>query len=113
MTACPECPFRRTSAPGYLGSASYDPDAFINPHWYSDLRLPCHMRVDWEAKNIDEQVEQAGLCEGFLIMSANSCKLHFNTEVRAAQELVNTDRENFFTWFTEFCEHHRRDEHGL
>lgn len=103
--ACRECPFSRTSVAGYLGSAT-NPEDFIGPHWHADLRLPCHMKIDWDKGDAQEQTKTVGLCHGFLVMSKNSCKSHLNPEVREAQRGVEADRDNFFSMIHEFKEHH-------
>ena len=108
---CKECPFRRVSAAGWLGSSSYKPKAFIGPHYHGDIRLPCHMKVNWERDDVEYQSATVGLCQGFLIMSKNSCKSHLNEEVREAQKAVEVDRENFFSFPHEFIEYHRRTNH--
>lgn len=104
---CRECPFRRASAPGYLGEASYDPHGFIAPHYHGDVRLPCHMAINWETgKNIDD----APICRGFAIFMKNNVKYADNPEVRKAMEEVKVDRESIFGWFNEFITHHTKKE---
>ncbi len=106
---CKECPFRRKSAPGYLGAASYDPHAFLAPHYHGDLRLPCHMRVDWDNRKKNKKgftPEDAPLCRGFVIFMKNNVKYADNPEVRAAMETVEVDRENILGWQHEFIDHH-------
>ncbi len=103
---CRECPFRRASAPGYLGQASHDPHEFLGSHWYGFVPLPCHLRVNWEAPNAQEQVQGAQLCQGFLIMCKNACKLPLNSLVAEALSQVEPDRVNVFSHANEFCEHH-------
>lgn len=108
---CKECPFKRTSLPGYLGKASHDPELFLAPHWRGDLRLPCHMKVDWEAENAQALARVAPLCHGFLILCKNAAKLPYNSEIKNAVEATEPDRENFFAWAHEFVDHHGgRDE---
>lgn len=105
---CRECPFRRKSAPGYLGEASYDPHGFVGPHYHGDVRLPCHMQVDWEDKTgkKSKTLKDAPLCRGFVIFIKNNVKWPENGEVRIAVDKVEVDRENIFGWMHEFVAHH-------
>lgn len=105
-TPCKECPFRRESAAGYLGAASHDPHAFLDPHWDGPTPLPCHMQVDWEAENAQEQAREAPLCQGLLIMAKNSCKMPTDREVADAVVETDADTETVFHWVHEFYQHH-------
>lgn len=103
---CKECPFRRTSPAGYLGSASGDPHGFLNPHYHGAERLPCHMQVDWEGnKKNGKTPEDAPLCRGLVTMMKQGCKYPENTEVKATMETVEKNSE-IFSWPHEFYEHH-------
>ena len=103
---CPECPFRRTSMPGYLGEASHDPKGFVGQHWHSATPLPCHMTVDWEDDNTQGRAERAPLCAGLLIMAKNCAKSFLHPEVEAARKNVERDTVEFFGWMHEFVDHH-------
>lgn len=104
--ACPECPFRRDSAPGYLGAASGDPVGFLAPHWHAGIPLPCHMQVDWEADQTQAEIEAKPLCRGLLTVMRNAAKLPENERVRIARENISVDRETFFSFPHEFHQHH-------
>jgi len=104
---CAECPFRRESAPGYLGEASYDPQGFIGPHWYAGVPLPCHMTVDNESR-VPVLSQDFKLCAGFLIMAKNSAKIPEHPEVRIARDEMEPDRVAVFWHIGEFIEHHSR-----
>lgn len=105
---CKQCPFRRKSLPGYLGDASYDPHGFLAPHYHGDVRLPCHMKVNWNNKaKTAKHVDTAPLCRGFVIFMKNNVKGCENEEVREAVKTVKEDRVNIFSWFTEFIDHHK------
>lgn len=106
---CKECPFRRSAPAGYLGTASHDPHGFLGPHYHGDLRLPCHMRVDWEGRKKNSAAakpETAPLCRGFVTFMKNNVKYAENEEVREAMKEVEVDRETLFGWQHEFIEHH-------
>lgn len=107
---CAECPFRRTSAAGYLGAASGKPREFLGPHWDGDVRLPCHMSVDWEAQDSQEQAAAAPLCKGFLIMARNASKAPTDPEVYKAVRQTDPDREKIFTFPHQFYQHHGGDD---
>lgn len=106
--ACRGCPFKRTSCPGWLGAASYEPEEFLGPHWRNGTPLPCHMAIDWEAKNAQELAQQAPLCRGFLVMAKNACKLPENPDVADAMDAVERDNERFFGFPHEFHDYHKR-----
>jgi hypothetical protein len=103
--ACPECPFRKTATPGWLGAAS-SPEEFLGPHYHGTTRLPCHMQVDWESENAQLLAQQAPLCRGFLHFVKNSCKRLDNQEMQIAANTVEPDRDNFLSFPHGFCEHH-------
>ena len=106
---CIECPFRRDSFPGYLGSADGDPKGFIGPHWYGELHLPCHMTVDWETEDELEksrQIEEGHTCIGYATLMKNTCKTPLNKKDREAVKTADRDAETVFKWFHEFIDHH-------
>lgn len=107
---CRGCPFKRSSCPGWLGAASYEPEQFLAPHWYNVVALPCHMSVDWEAMDAQERATKAPLCRGFLVMAKNACKLPLSTVVADAMKVVERDTKRFFQSPHEFNEHHKRPE---
>ena len=107
---CRECPFRRKSAPGWLGEASGDPGLFIAAHWHGDVHLPCHMTVDWE-RNGAEKAESQPTCFGFAQMCRNSAKLPINPMDAAAVRALDADHEQIFSHIGQFIEHHQQDPH--
>lgn len=106
-TACRECPFRRDSAPGYLGEASYDPESFLAPHWHAEAPLPCHMHVDWER---DAEQQDAPLCRGLMVMMRNSAKMPTDPGLVEIRNAITPDREAFFAFPHEFKQHHTKPE---
>ena len=107
---CPQCPFRRKSAPGYLGAMSYDPINFLAPYYHGDQRMACHMKVDWDKQVMrhGRTPEDAPLCRGLIIFLKNSVKLPLNEEVCAAMQTVEKDTETIFNWQHEFVAHHSK-----
>lgn len=103
---CKNCPYRKDSLPGWLGSAE-TPAEFLKqlelpyPH-------PCHPKVDWE-KTKQEDLPEFGLthpCIGELVFMRNTCKSPRDPDFR---ELVNEyppDREQVFANKQEFINHH-------
>lgn len=72
---CNECPFRRTSMPGWLGAAT--PQSFI-VEISMERPLPCHTTIDYDARDWLRQWERQRIgfiCAGSLIMTANMAKL--------------------------------------
>lgn len=103
---CRECPFRRASAPGYLGNSS--PLEFQKCA-ASPTRMPCHLRVDYERKDWKRQAAKAPQCVGRAILTANICK-------RVDDPLLLTakaDRVAVFSHPLEMLEHHRALEADL
>jgi hypothetical protein len=106
--ACKECPFRRTSAPGWLG-AEKDPQAFVRAAEadYVDNPLPCHMAIDYSDDDWrGEQYDNADLCAGALIYARNQCKVPRDPERAMDVAGVEEDRKNIFEYPHEFVEHH-------
>lgn len=62
---CPACPFRPTSAPGWLGE--YTPHEVVNAAWHGRSFF-CHSRTDYTDPEWRERAERDGqLCRGFLL----------------------------------------------
>lgn len=101
---CKECPFRRTSLPGYLGNS--DPTVFIATT-QADVPMSCHMSIDYEASDWREQIEHgdAEYCEGALIFFANQAKLSRDPN----RPQADPDHDKVFTWPHEFLEYHTRE----
>lgn len=105
---CVECPFKKSSIKGYLGEASWRPGEFLEPHWHSGNRLPCHMKIDWEKANATE-INNSVLCVGYLIMMKNACKLPLDPLQLAHLERVQTNYVDVFSFPYEFCNHHSKE----
>lgn len=69
---CRECPFRKTSLPGWLGRAT--PEGFIDTVM-ADHRMPCHLEVDYEDPEWKAQAAVAPECAGAADFFANICKV--------------------------------------
>lgn len=106
--ACSECPFKRESLPGWLGSAESARE-FLIPHWDMERPLTCHMEVDWDAdekRQVKMQNKAGCLCRGLLAMMKNVAKRPRDRILAAARDNVPADRETFFSHPGEFFEHH-------
>jgi hypothetical protein len=107
LKPCKECPFRRKSAPGWLGAST--PEEFIATT-RSEHPMPCHCAIDYEKKDWEtEQYPDAPLCAGSLVFLKNHCIAPRNPELADAVRAVEADAETVFQWSHEFIEHHRRD----
>jgi len=102
-TICAQCPFRRTSAPGYLGSDT--PERFIDAT-LSENDMPCHMAVDYDDEDWESDLEDIPRCAGSLVFFRNNCKLPRTPELCDAVSSVKPDRETVFSFKHEFLEHH-------
>ena len=102
-TICGQCPFRRTSAPGYLGADT--PERFINAV-LSENDMPCHMVIDYEYDDWKFNLEDIPRCAGSLVFFRNNCKLPRTSELCDAVSSVEPDRKTVFSFKHEFLEHH-------
>lgn len=65
---CPQCPFRRTSLPGYLGG--YTTASVSSSIWHGEPFF-CHTKIDYESAAWKERAERGGkLCLGGLRFAA-------------------------------------------
>lgn len=98
-TPCRECPFKKTSARGYLGASHAVEFLDISE---SGQHMPCHMKVKYEEDDWQEQARNAPQCAGRAIHYANRCKTTRGTAVMEAK----VDEENIITWPQDFINHH-------
>jgi hypothetical protein len=106
--ACKKCPFRRNSAPGWLGEDT--PENFVSNALadFSDHPLPCHAAIDYEDPDwLENQYPHAPLCAGALIFCKNNMKLPRDAERSELVRSVKVDSDVFSTP-NEFLDHHRR-----
>lgn len=101
-TPCGECPFRRASAPGWLGAA--EPEQFIATA-ESDLRMPCHTQVDYESRNWEAQARRAPQCAGRAAYLRNRCKMPRDHDLADFVRSVERNPDVFAT-VKEFLDHH-------
>jgi hypothetical protein len=103
---CPKCPFRKDSAPGWLGGHS--------PRDLLDVVLrdgawPCHQThegMSFEAARKHPTVQH---CGGAAAFASNICKVSRDTEVAAHQRVVGR-RADVFGLPQGFLAHHRLDD---
>lgn len=103
-TACNECPWRRMSAPGWLGGQE--------PDWYVDrIRaeqpMACHLHFDdrTHLKPENEVIADLPYCAGSLIVQRNMCKRPRDPDYAVAVERVERTIQVFnHPW--EFWKHH-------
>lgn len=103
---CDQCPFRRESAPGWLGGLSADEFKWLAD---SDTVMPCHKAsqdehghggVDYV--NPDPTLPQ---CAGRAIYWANQCKRPRDATIGLLT--LPKDTETVFQWPHQFVEHHK------
>jgi hypothetical protein len=99
---CKQCPFKRTSAQGYLGENRTED--FVQAAM-GEGKMPCHSTVDytdpqWLSKFLDGK--RGTQCKGRAIFQANNCKLPRDQEVLR----LKSDRKLVFSTSREFTEHH-------
>jgi len=92
---CNDCPWRRESAPGWLGPST-------SQEWvemaHGEVPIACHLTITNESWD-DDGIKQ---CGGAAIYRANVCKKPRNSEIIVG----NPDREKVFSRSTEFLAHH-------
>lgn len=93
---CGDCPFRRDSIPGWLGSHD-------DPKWWMRVahgegRMECHAR---KAPN-----DGSWHCAGAAIFRANICKVPKDSSILA----LPGDTKKVFSWDNEFEAHHNKKE---
>lgn len=104
-TPCSECPWRKSSAPGWLGAST--PLQFL-AQAESGIRMPCHCAVNYERDDWEQQVEEAPRCAGHAAYLRNRCKMPSDPEMRAFADRVGRNPE-VFTRPEEFVSHHGGD----
>lgn len=100
---CKACPWRKTSAAGWLGQSS--PERFVLATW-SGVLMPCHATIDyadprWETK-WERRTGSGKLCVGALTFLRNNCKSSRDPQVPQVSADVAVFRE-----MEEFIAHHR------
>lgn len=102
-TPCKECPWKRTSAPGYLGAS--EPIEFLETS-ESGQKMPCHMTIDYEDDYSiwQDQIATAPECAGRAIHFANRAKLG------ECVSRMDKDAEKVFVQPQEFIDHHTRGQ---
>jgi hypothetical protein len=104
---CNDCPFRRRSLRGWLGSSS--PEQF-SATVQSEMPMPCHETIDYSDPGWQiTQLDDAALCAGALIHMRNQFKSPRDPKLSAAVNAVEPQK-NVFQWPHEFIEHHNSGE---
>lgn len=103
---CNECPFRKQSAPGYLGEASWKPEIFLRSLEHDPL--PCHLAVDWEDDDGNpDDIRYEVPCIGALQYLKNIAKLPRNLEYAKLRNEVECSDE-IFQNRQQFINHHSK-----
>ena len=101
---CPACPFRRVSAPGWLGP--WNP-ADVVPH-IRHAPFPCHRTIPSDNCPLDHPKLQS--CAGAAIMLSNMLTLSRDPDAARHQQtlrnLPSTDSSAVFASEAEFLQHH-------
>jgi hypothetical protein len=98
-TPCRECPWRVNSPKGWLGAAT--PVEFVQTS-EAEHRMPCHLHVDYDQADWQQQANQAPQCAGRAIHFANRCKQPQEPDLLR----LPADRESVFVNPQAFIEHH-------
>jgi hypothetical protein len=104
-TPCKECPWRKNSAPGWLGAST--PEQFI-AQAEAGIKMPCHCAVNYERADWKEQSETAPRCAGHAIYLRNRCKMPIEPGLAAFVRTVEPSPA-VFTRPEQFLSHHNGD----
>lgn len=98
---CKECPFKKSSSPGYLGALNYDPEAFLDQIEHQPNT--CHLSVEGNiGVNTDTKVRH---CVGHLQFLCNTFKLPRDREWAKLRNETGKN-EDVFATKQEFIKHH-------
>ena len=99
---CNECPFKRTSIPGYLGGGAHQlaNDYLILAH--SDANVACHTSPGFSSGN----EETMRPCAGLAMYRNNVCKIPRDAEAAKACKDVGKSAPEIFAHPPEFLAHH-------
>lgn len=105
LTPCAQCPWRKTSAAGWLGAST--PLQFL-AQAEADIKMPCHCKVNYEREDWREQAEAAPRCAGHAAYLRNRCKSP--REPKLAQFVAQVERNpDVFSNPSDFVAHHGGD----
>ncbi len=96
---CRECPFRRRSMRGWLGSGTSE--SFMATV-LADYPMPCHLTVDYENEHWQDDLDLAQYCAGALIFFSNICKLSRDPK----RPKLPGDSKTIFANVKEFMDYH-------
>lgn len=104
---CVECPFRRSSLPGWLGDHRTSQEIIEMIRY--DVFFPCHEKVISLMERLppDEALVRAPHCVGALAFMNNTCKLSRDPATAFKQGQVSR-RDDCFSSDEEMREHHGR-----
>ncbi len=101
---CQTCPWRRKSLAGYLGASK--PEQFLTTAEDPiEHRMPCHMQVNYRAKDWRDQVDVAPQCAGRAVFLANQDFIP-KTDRIMREPQIKPDAKNVFVSGAEFLAHH-------
>lgn len=113
---CKECPFRRESAPGWLGPW----DAWELATTVQYLQFPCHRTIKADTEFDDPQTEKMETCAGTTLFLMNQMKMPDDPSSRILRDKfkslpqgeLNELKAGVFSSTDEFMNHHewKRDE---
>lgn len=104
---CKECPFRKNSAPGWLGAGTGNPLKFLQI--METIPIPCHSTIaeeDWEDERLVKAMGWSHTCIGSLQFMRNTCKLPYDTKYAAIRNAEKTNSE-VFEIHQDFIDHHQ------
>lgn len=100
---CKECPFRKNSAPGWLGP--WPDAATLHLHIVAERDFACHMTMGDDDE--DELPEDTRRCTGAIMYATKSAKRFVDPVLRKEQQ-EHQPTEEIMNLF-EFKEHHTRN----
>lgn len=106
--SCRECPFRRDSAPGYLGG--YSPEMYLDAV-LSPQSLSCHCSPGFHDRVIETQLHCTGLAAfranlGWIASVRLPNGMTVPSNAHKSTQAVGCDTEQYFATCDEFYQHH-------
>ncbi len=105
---CPECPWKKDSAPGYFGGTDM---YFYADALQTDARVICHtIHGTMNQETVEqEEINESNMCAGYVIARNNNMKMpRVDPILRNMQEEYrdHPEKDSVFKWRHEFLEHH-------
>ncbi len=104
--ACTECPFLKTSLPGWLSSYTTEE---LHRLVMSENPFPCHMTHDEEISFSEAGTEKYPLCFGAMAFMKKNFKMPKDYEMSVFVKEIKIDETQNILSVPEFYKHHNKE----